>query len=276
MKTTFPTFVAFFLLVLPATASLITIVGTPMEGFLGSTKSQVTTAHNGTTQVSYDATGVEKLVVTIGLESSFNNNKVNSVSVAFNSEPMMLAVQENTHDGTWDGGIAAIFYLDNPFQGAANFTVGATFTGGGANGGWVSIIGLSGTAPGIGNTGATWHTQTAAGPVDTSLTTTAPNSLVIAMVENSGRNNSAGLPTAVSPLSLIHNGNWGSQWGSGASGFEFVNDAGTTLTPTFNTNAGGNIHVVAVEFLAVPEPSSLVMLALGAGILIHRRRPFMK
>jgi len=152
--------------------------------------------------------------------------------------------------------------------------VGATFSGGGANGGWVSILGLAGTLPGVGNTGATWHTQTAAGPVDTSLTTTAPNSLVIAMIENSGVNNGAGLPTVVSPLTLIHNGNWGSQWGSGASAYEFVEAIGSTVTPTFNTNAGGNIHVVAAEFTAVPEPSSLVILALGAGILMQRRRIF--
>jgi hypothetical protein len=256
---------------LPAAASLISIVGTPVEGFLGSNKTQVTTVHNGSEQVSYDATGADKLVVSIGLESGFNNNKVNSVSVSFNGAPMTLAVQENTHDGTWDGGIAAIFYLDNPFQGSATFSVGATFSAGSANGGWLTILGLAGTAPGVGNTGATWHAQTVAGSVSTSLTTSSADSLIFSGLENSGRNNGAGTPTLAAPFTLIHNGFWGSQWGSGASGYQLVADLGATVTPTFTTNAGGNIHVVAAEFTAVPEPSSLAMLLVGAVLLARRR-----
>jgi hypothetical protein len=279
---TIATLAAFAMAVSSAQAT-ITFVNTA-EGFLGSNKTQVTTTHNGATQVLFDATGADKLVFVLATESGFNNQAVTSANVSFNGVQMLLGVQENTHvpgvagdpETRKDGGIAALFYLDNPFQGVGTFTVGATTTGGGLNGGWVSIIGLKGTLDGIGNTGATWHTQTSSGNVSTSLTTSGNDSLVIAAIENSGTPNGAGNPgpTALAPLTLLDNGFWGSQWGSGASAFQQVALGGTTLNPTFLTNAGFNIHVIAAEFLAVPEPSVAMTLALGLlGLALRRRRP---
>jgi hypothetical protein len=56
-------------------------------------------------------------------------------------------------------------------------------------------------------------------------------------------------------MTLAHNGNWGSSvWGTCASAYQYVPDSGTTITPTFNTAAGGNIHVVAAEFKASEIP----------------------
>lgn len=264
-----------------ANASLITIVN-QAEGFLGSNKAQVTTTHNGTTQVSYDATGVDKLVVIYGGESGFGGHQVTGLTMSFNGVAMTLAAFDNTIvdsspplPGDWDGGAVGLFYLDNPFQGAANFTASMTTSAGGANGGYISIIGLAGTADGVGNTNASWATQAAAGNVSTSLTTSANNALVIAGIENSGRNSGAGNPgpTAVAPLTLSNNGFWGTQWGSGASAYQFVPTSGTSLTPTFTTNAGGNIHVVAAEFIPVPEPGSLAMLAFGiVGLWLFRKQ----
>ena len=126
------------------------------------------------------------------------------------------------------------------------------YTGGAPNGAHVTIIGLAGTKPGGGNTGASRATQAAAGDVSTSITSSANKSMVIAMVENSGRNNGSGTATLASgsPMTLAHDGNWGSQWGTTASGYQFVSASGTTITPTFNTAAGGNIHVVAAKFKA--------------------------
>ncbi|BCX48938.1 hypothetical protein HAHE_28460 [Haloferula helveola] len=238
----------------PPTSAEISIVS-EAEGFLGSDKTKVATTHNGTTLLDYNASGVDKLVVAIGFESGFNNNTATVTGVEFNDVPLTEAVQENARTNTsYDGGTAAIFYLDEPFQGTATFTVSVTTSGGSPNGGWVSVIGLSGTESGFGDTGANWFTQASSGNVSTSLTTTADDSLVIAMVENSGRQNGAGTPTAVSPLILSNNGTWGSQWGGGASGYQFVPTGGTTVTPTFNTNAGGNIHVVAAEFKVSTVP----------------------
>jgi len=260
MKRMFPAIAVMVFLALtgpPAHAANISIVN-EAEGFMGNTKTEITTTPNGTTLLNYDATGVDKLVVAFGFESGFNNNGATVTGFTFNGVPLVLAVQENTHDGVYDGGTMSLWYLDAPHQGVATFTVSCTTTGGSPNGGHASIIGLAGTAEGIGHTNATWHTQTASGNVDTSLTTTENNSLVVAAVENSGMNNGAGIPTAVSPLTLSNNGGWGRQWGDAASAYQRAPVGGKTLTPTFQTNAGGNIHVVAAEFL-MPPPSGSIL-----------------
>ena len=131
-------------------------MGSPVEGFLNSAKNGFATTHLGTTQISYDATGADKLVVAIGTEAGNNGQKVNSVSMSFNGIAMTAAVLENTmtpaagQAGAYDGGYAGIFYLDNPFQGPANFTFSASTSSGAPNGAHVTIIGLAGTKPGVG------------------------------------------------------------------------------------------------------------------------------
>jgi fibronectin-binding autotransporter adhesin len=238
------------LLALPVFSQGITIVSN-VKGFLGADKTKVCTTHGGATEVSFDATGVSKLVVVIGTESGFNNQSATVTGVKFNNVALTEAVQENSRlNLSYDGGTCAIFYLDNPYQGAATFTVSTSMSSGTANGGLVSVIGLSGTGAGVGSTGKSWTTQTAAGNVATSITTANFNSMVIAGVENSGVNNGVSTaPTVVSPLTLMHNGAWGSAWAGLASGYQSVSACGTMLTPTFNTAAGGNIHVVAAEFM---------------------------
>ncbi|MFU8847565.1 MAG: PEP-CTERM sorting domain-containing protein [Opitutales bacterium] len=252
-----------------ATISIVNSAG----GFLGDNKAQVTTAHNGTEQINFDATGASKLVVTIASESGFSNRAVTGMTLSFNGEAMNLAVLGNTRGvETNDAGGVAIFYLDNPFQGAATFSVGITTTAGNPNGGFASIFGLAGTADGVGNTNASWVTQSTAGEVSTTLTTSAQNSWVLGAVQNSGTNNGAGTPSVVSPLTLGHNGFWGSQWGSAATGYQTVVEDGTAITPTFNTNAGANIQIIAAEFQAIPEPSAALLACLGMLALIRRRR----
>jgi autotransporter-associated beta strand protein len=164
---------------------------------------------------------------------------------------MTKAVNDNTQViSTNDCGDVAIYYLDSPpVATAGTFSFTASTTGGSINGGIATILGISGAAPGVGITAKTsTSSPTAASTPSTSITTSGPNSLVIAAVQNSGANSSAGNPTATAPLIQIHNGNWGSQWGSLASARQTVSASGATITPTFSTNAGGNIHVIAAEF----------------------------
>ena len=176
-------------------------MGSPVEGFLNSAKNGFATTHLGTTQISYDATGVDKLVVAIGTEAGNNNQKVNSVSLSFNGVAMTQrcwrtpsSIPLHRFRATGTAGYAGIFYLDNPFQGPASFTFSASTSSGAPNGAHVTIIGLAGTKPGVGNTGATWADPRRGRQRFTSLTTSANNSLVIAMVENSGRNNGSEPP----------------------------------------------------------------------------------
>ncbi len=231
----------------------ITIVS-QAEGFVDSTKTKFATTHLGTTLLSYDATGADKLVIAIGTEAGFNGQSINVTGLTFDGVAFTQIVEERTRSG--DGGTAEIWYLDNPFQGSGTFTFTYASGGGGVNGGHVSIIGLSGTAAGAGGIGATAAAWTNVGPVTSRITTTANGSLVVALVENSGTPNAAGTPNVQAPLTLGNNGSWGSQWGGTASGYQFVPVVGTTITPTFtaNTGAGYSIHTVAVEFKA-PVPT---------------------
>ena len=226
------------------------VIVSQATGYSDSSKSKIATSHLGTTLLSYDATGVDKLVFAIGTEAGYNNSTIDVTGVTFNGVALTQVVEEHTYLGDRDGGTAEIWVLDSPYQGAGTFTFAFTSGGGGINGAFVSIVGLSGTANGSAGIGATARSFTALGPVNTSITTTAANSLVIAMVENSGNNNASGTPTASSPLTQIANGVYGSQWASVATGYQSVTTAGTTLTPTFSTNTGAaySIHVVAVAF----------------------------
>jgi autotransporter-associated beta strand protein len=234
----------------PAGAA-ITIISM-QKGFADSTKTQIATTHLGTTLVSYDATGVDKLVIAIATESGFNGQTCDVTGLTFNGVAMTQIVQANTRVGSGDVGTAEIWYLDNPLQGAGTFTFSYTSSGGGINGAFVSIIGLAGTADGSAGIGDTDAQNFNLGPITSSITTFSNNSLVIAMVENSGNNNASGTPTVNAPLTLINNGLWGSNWGGSASGYQFVSDIGTTITPTFTTNTGPayTIHTAAVEFQA--------------------------
>jgi hypothetical protein len=257
----------------------ITIVGTtPTRGFLGSTKSQVTTVHNGTTeqQVSYNATGVDKLVVVYAAESGFNSHTVTNLTMSYNGVAMTQAIFQQAFPNPIanDNGAVAIFYLDNPFQGAANFTAGFTATGGGANGGFISIFGLAGTLAGVGAVAGTSHVDVVStNQVGTSITTTGANSLVIAGIQVSGQNNVTGaIPTTVAPLALGNNASWGSNWAHAASGSQAVTDSGTTITPTFVSGTSKYVDVAAVEFLAIPEPSAALLGGLGLLALLRRRR----
>jgi hypothetical protein len=250
-------------------------ISSQAEGFLGSTKTQVTTAHNGSTQLSFDATGVDKLVVVFATESGFNNRTTTAMTMSFNGVAMTQAIFQNSPltDPTSpvnDNGAISIFYLDDPFQGAANFSTTQTHTGGGSNGGWVSVFGLTGTLDGLGAVNGTSYNG--AGTYSTSITTTGNDSLVIAGIQNSGANNSSGSANVVGPLTLGNEGIWGSNWGQGASGYQFVTTSGTNITPTFTTGNGAYRDVAAVEFLAIPEPSSFALMGLGLGALYVLRR----
>jgi len=257
----------------------ITFVSSPVEGFLGSTKTQVTTTHNGGTQISYDATGVDKLVVVYAAESGFNNTSVTNLTMAFNGTAMTLGrFQQFPHPTlpdtlTNDNGAIAIFYMDNPFQGAASFTAGFTATAGGPNGGFVTIYGLAGTADGIGATAGTSTSARAGSPnVSTTITTTGANSLVIAGIQNSGANNVSGsIPNVVGSLTLDHNASWGSNWSHAAAGSQQVPVSGTNVTAEFSAGTGPYVDVVAVEFL-IPEPSTALLGGLGFLALLRRRR----
>lgn len=193
----------------------------------------------------FDAGDADKLVVVVSTEHGFNNGNGFVFEVQYNGQALTEAIQEDAAAGR---GTAAIFYLDNPGPiGSGSIEVNAA----NPNGGIGAAYALSGTSPGVGvTTSATGETVNSV-----SLTTAGDNSLVIAVIENSGNSNAAGTPTANAPLVPVSSGFWGSQWGGHASGYQQVATP-TTITPTFATNTGSgySINLAAAEFLAAPAP----------------------
>ena len=192
---------------------------------------------------TFDAGTADKLVVVVSTEDKNNGGVGYVYDVRYNGILMTEAIQE--HGGSANG-TAAIFYLDNPGPiGTGTIQVSAELP----NGGIGAAYALSGTMPGVGVTNS--RTGNTANSV--SLTTAGQNSVVIAVLENSGNPNSAGTPTATAPLTQGSSGSWDSARGSHASGYQLVATP-TAVTPTFSTSTGGSysINIAAAEFPAQP------------------------
>ena len=183
---------------------------------------------------SYDASGSDKLVVVVSTEHAFGTTSAMSInSVEYSGQAMIEAVQENTLPGA-----TAIFYLDNP--GAAGEI---RIYQGNQNGGRATVYALSNVAPGVESIG-----QSTSNAVD--VTTTSPNSLVIAGITDGGQaanGNGAGAPTAVLPLIQDHSGTWGNSWAGHCAGHEFVASP-SIATSTFNTAGPNLLRSVAAAF----------------------------
>jgi autotransporter-associated beta strand protein len=199
---------------------------------------------------SFNAAGADKLVVVISTEDGNNSGVGYVYEVRYNGKTMKEAIQE--HGGPADGS-AAIFYLDNPGSiGTGTLQVSAE----NPNGGIGAAYALSNTMPGFGVTNS--RSGSAANSV--SLTTAGERSMVIAVLTNSGKPNSAGTPAANSPLIPVSSGSWGSGWGSHASGYQLV-AAPAAITPSFSTltGSGYNINIAAAEFPAKPGTVPVVL-----------------
>ena len=199
---------------------------------------------------TFDADGADKLVVVVSTEHGFNNGNGYVFEVRYNGRALTEAVQE---DAGPDQGTAAIFYLDDPGPiGTGTIEVNAA----GPNGGIGAAYALSGTATGVGVT----HRATGESVTSLTMTTAGDNSLVIAVIENSGNPNGSGTPTAIAPLTQVSSGRWGSNWGGHASGWQKVATP-TTISPAFSTNSGPGyrINLAAAEFLAAPGDNDYVV-----------------
>ena len=201
---------------------------------------------------TFDAATADKLVVVVGAENA-NNDHFAIVGVRYNGVQMIEAVQQT---GITADGAVAIYYLDNPGPVGTGITVSSY----NPNGGLGVAYALSGTRPGFG----AFNSRKGNAATSLPLTTSAANSIVIAALENSGNTGSAGTPTANAPLTQTASGNWGSQWGSLASGYVQVGTTGT-VTPSFVTGTGGSfsINIAAVEFLSEAIPGSTWVQTAG-------------
>ena len=213
------------------------------------------------TSFTYDASGSDKLVVAVAGEHHFNNTSGNCNGITYNGQALTQAAERNPEAGNITA--VDIWYLDTPSDYDGAGTIVVSFSG---NNFVATAIGLSGTAAGFGATAV-------AGSADSvDITTTSPNSLVIATIGMGGAGNTAGapFPTPESPLVTIEAGiEDGGNYAGHTVAYANVAAAGTQ-TLSFDTTKT-DVSVVAVEF--TPEPATLGLLAIGGlGVLRRRRR----
>ena len=218
--------------------------------FANNGKDTLTDAEIG----GLDVTSGDKLVVTIGLEGDDSGP---DSTVTYNGQNMTLAV-ENTPT-SWAGWVG-MYYLDDIS------TVGAgtlDFTNGGYSAG-VSFMVLSGTAAGVGNVNS-------ADATTLNLNVSANSFMVAAFGDTADAD-----VTVDSPLQTLldidtENVDINDGSASYGTGYQSISSAGTA-TPSF-TSSTSRPNMVAAEFTAVPEPSTILLLgALGSLVFLRRRR----
>jgi len=200
-----------------------------------------------------DVSSGDKLVVTIGFEG--DNNGPDSI-VTYNDQNMTLATENIQASSGWVG----IYYLDN----VSSFGAGTLdFTNGGYSAG-VSLMVLSGTATGVGSVNNGDATTL-------DLAVSAGSFMVAAFGDTADAAITVDSPltTLLNSDDLVAAGDDGSA--SYGTGYQSISSAGTA-TPSF-TSSTSRPNMVAAEFTAVPEPSTILLLgALGSLVFLRRRR----
>ena len=204
-----------------------------------------------TVEMTFDASGSDKLVVVMTGEHGFNQSaNGDGGDVTYDGVLMTQLVDRDAIkpsedppidvDDTWND----IWYLDNPGEVHTNGLISAAATSRGS----MTVFALSGTAPGAGNwVIGTRDTRSA------ELSTSATGSIVIASFGTGGAGNTADVQnvTADAPLtqtSSTKNGG-GRNWDGHVTGYAVVDSVG----PGTYSFTGGNedgAHVIAAEFLA--------------------------
>jgi hypothetical protein len=190
----------------------------------------------------------DKIVIVATGEHGFNNDQGNLTSITYDGVSFTKAIDRDAQAAATDTIFADIWYLDDPgvIHTAGVIDVTAITR---AN---ITVLGLSGTADGVGNVGVT--------PTDTrsiDLLTSA-DSLVVASFSMGGAGNGANVNnvTSDSPLTQIAALENGSNWDGQVVGYENGTTAGTQTYSFTGGNTDGSL-VIAAEFLLGSPPEVL-------------------
>ncbi len=206
----------------------------------GKTNNTTTGTSSYTLSSSFNASGADKLVVTVSGERNSGTSGTTSISgVTYNGVSMTRAIQSTLG---YASGPAAIFYLDHP--GAAGPIVATASRA--LNGVHASWLALSDTADGVGATNA------AAG-----ASATLTNAMLNALVVAHNHANNGTVPVAQAPLTALLSSNGGNS--DAAAGYQFVSTTGT-VTSTFTTG----LTPVTVAAMFNVDPVVALVAALKA------------
>ncbi len=235
----------------PACAAVITVDDTAAYN---QTSGGTIFTLDSTDLTGFDPSGSDKLVVTISNEKQ-GGGTASITGVTYDGFVLTEAQQ---FFSSVSNQLTGIFFLDNPST-SGDLTINFSSN---MNGIGVSVLALSGTAPGVsvtnGNDGQS-----------TSLTTLVDDSFVVASHVNNGNSG-----TAQPPLTPLLDAPVGSA--GGGSGYQQVPVAGL-VSPTFTGSTVRPVTVAAAfapEETApiIPEPASASLFVLALGAFIRRRR----
>ena len=237
-----------------ANAAMITV-----DGFTAMS------ANSATLTITFDASGSDKLVVVVTGEHGFNNTEGNCSGITYDGVALTQAVNRDPIESGTDVTYNDIWYLDSPATSTGEIIASVSSRGS------MTVFGLSGTAAGV---GATAISDPYSRSVD--LTTTAANSLVIASFGMGGNGNTAVVQNVDADAPLIEatavQTNVPSRpWDGHVTAYAQVPTAGPGTYSFSGGNQDGS-HVIAAEFLVVPEPATMGLLAIGGLALLRRRR----
>lgn len=262
---------------LTAIAALLLVASNRAEAItLDATMSfQPNSAFNAST---FNASGSDKLVIVATGEHNFPNNPIGDInSIMYDGVSLTRAVDRNPLGTNPSSQITAadIWYLDNPGSVHTSGALGADVVGNGNN--YVfTVLGLSGTAPGV---GATAISAPDSKSVD--LNAFGSNSFVVASHAMGGDGNTANVNSvdAVAPATEIAALEAGSNWAGHV--VSTTNNVGAgNATYAFTGGSSTGVVTIAAEFLAAPTgppPSGPQPIAgvdfEGASMSIFDRTP---
>ncbi|MFZ9937626.1 MAG: beta strand repeat-containing protein [Luteolibacter sp.] len=200
-------------------------------------------ANSGTLSGTFDASGSDKLVVIVTGEHGFNNTDGNVTSVTYDGVPLTPVIQRRPLVSGTDVTYNHIWILDNPAAAHVSGNVVANVV----TRGNVTVFGLSGTAPGVGQTAISGQASKSV-----VLSTTAANSVVIVSHGMGGDGNTANATAvdAVAPLiETSAQSSTGNLWDGHVTGYALTTSPGTAAYEFTGGNINGT-HTIAAEFLA--------------------------